>query len=112
MVQHTVKGRGDRVRHVLCDAISVEAHLAGDFLASALQLVLARPHHTPRNPHDRRAVRHVLEYYRIGANTSAYSNNHGTQDLGPGPDHHIIAQSRMALAPFPASTAQGHAVIQ
>ena len=47
----------------------------------------------------------------ICRHTGIISNFDGSQDLGAGAHHHIVAQGRVALALHDASAAQGHALI-
>ena len=47
----------------------------------------------------------------IGGDSSIIADFDGSQNLGAGTDHHIVAQSGMTLALHDAGAAQGHALV-
>ena len=66
----------------------------------------------PRHTHHRSPIGHILDHHGIGADARPITHGDGAQHLGACTDHHAAAQRGMALALFPAHSAQRHTLIQ
>ena len=51
-----------------------------------------------RHPDRGGPVGHIAQDHRVGADTGAVADRHGPEDLGPGPDEHVVPDDR---APSP-----------
>ncbi len=59
-----------------------------------------------------RIRRDGLDHHRVRADPAARTDLDCAQDLCPGADHHVVAQSGVAFTLFEADTAQGDLVIK
>jgi hypothetical protein len=52
-----------------------------------------------RDTHGRRARRHVLQNYAIGADSRVWTDRDATEDLGPSPYIYVTSDSRRTIVP-------------
>src|SRR5471030_1741811 len=103
---------GDRVRHVLADAISIETELFSHGLALGFCLFIGLDDDAPRNTHHRGTGRHSLGHHRVGTDLGARPDRKRPQHLGTSTHHYTRLQGWMALAFVPAGATQGHALVK
>lgn len=79
----------DRVRR----AIMIQFNAMLDLLAVLF-------HDPPWHADDRRPGRHLMQHNGIGPDHGIVTNTKRAEDLGPGPNQHIVAKCRMPLLAF------------
>ena len=65
-----------------------------------------------RDAHGGGVLRHVLDHHRAGGDAGVVVDGDGPQDLGPGADHHVVADGGVALAQLLAGAPQGHPLVE
>ena len=80
----------DRVRHI----VMIQFNAMLDRCAVLLRTTL------PGTPTIVAPVRHLVQHNGVGADHGIVTDTKRAEDLGPGPNQHIVAQCRMPLCPF------------
>src|SRR5690606_7439014 len=90
MIQQLTDCTGDRIGHVLADAVSVETQLLGDGFALGFYIITGLDDDPPRNTHRSRASRHSLGDDSVGTNLGTGTHSERAEHLGARPHYDTI----------------------